>query len=177
MAALVQLMVPAEAAGVAFTANPLTGDLDEVVISAVAGLGERLVSGDATADEWVVRGSEASCRQSSERALNTEQARDVATVARKIERHFGTPQDVEWAMVRGQVHILQARPMTALPPRVEWKSPRPGSWTRQFRMGEWLSEPVTPLFESWLLTGIELGHASALYRNGGFLPPRPNTLS
>jgi rifampicin phosphotransferase len=51
MAVLVQVMVPADAAGVAFTANPLTGDRDEVVISAVPGLGERLVAGQATGDQ------------------------------------------------------------------------------------------------------------------------------
>src|SRR5918994_4424794 len=52
MAVLIQAMVPAEAAGVAFTADPVTGDRDEVLVSAVRGLGERLVSGAATPEEW-----------------------------------------------------------------------------------------------------------------------------
>src|SRR5919106_2979086 len=56
MAVLVQRMVPADAAGVAFSANPVTGDRDQTLVSAVRGLGERLVSGRATPDEWVVRG-------------------------------------------------------------------------------------------------------------------------
>jgi len=61
MAILIQTLVPADAAGVAFTANPVTGDHDETAISAVRGLGERLVSGGATADEWVVRDGHAIC--------------------------------------------------------------------------------------------------------------------
>ena len=59
MAILVQKMVPADAAGVAFTANPVSGARDEVVINAVRGLGERLVSGEASPDEWVVRDKDA----------------------------------------------------------------------------------------------------------------------
>lgn len=55
MAVLVQRMVDADTAGVAFTANPVTGDPDQVVITAVRGLGERLVSGEAIGDQWVVR--------------------------------------------------------------------------------------------------------------------------
>src|SRR5215208_1333640 len=61
MAVLVQVMVGADSAGVAFTANPVTGERGEIVITAVRGLGERLVSGD----EWVVRGDGASCRRES----------------------------------------------------------------------------------------------------------------
>src|SRR6266508_4211803 len=69
MAVLVQVMVPADAAGVAFTANPLTGARDEVVISAVCGLGERLVAGEAVGDQWVVRGQDAVCRDGREGAI------------------------------------------------------------------------------------------------------------
>ncbi|MEO8571975.1 MAG: PEP-utilizing enzyme, partial [Chloroflexota bacterium] len=51
--------------------------------------------------------------------------------------------------------ILQARPMTALPPDVSWDAPARGAYTRTLRFGEWISEPVTPLFETWLLTAME----------------------
>ena len=61
MAVIVQRMVSAEAAGVAFTANPVTGDGHETIINAVRGLGERLVSGQASPDEWVVRDEERAC--------------------------------------------------------------------------------------------------------------------
>jgi hypothetical protein len=94
------------AAGVAFSANPVTGDRDETVISAVRGLGEQLVSGQAEADEWVVRRTEATCRRVVDGALSPEQA-----LARRIAEHFGGPQDVEWAFASGALAILQARPM------------------------------------------------------------------
>jgi len=155
MAVLVQRLVPADAAGVAFTANPVTGERSEALVSAVQGLGERLVSGQATPDEWTVRGQEATCRSGGQGAIRAAEARDVAELARRVERHFGVPQDIEWAIAKGELFLLQARPMTALADRVEWEAPLPGGWLRNFRLGEWIGDPVTPLFESWLLSRLE----------------------
>jgi phosphohistidine swiveling domain-containing protein len=152
---LVQQMVPAESAGVAFTADPLTGDRDVVVVSAVRGLGDRLVSGEASADEWVVRAGSASRRWAAEDVLTASLAEEVAALARRVEAHEGGPQDIEWAAAAGRIHLVQARAMTALPEPVSWEAPFPGAWSRDFRLGEWLGDPVTPLFESWLLTAIE----------------------
>ena len=75
MAVLVQRLVPAAAAGVAFTANPVTGARDETVVSAVRGLGERLVSGQASPDEWIVTADTAVCQSRPEGAIEAEQAR------------------------------------------------------------------------------------------------------
>ena len=61
MAVLVQQMVTADVAGVGFTANPVTGQRDEIVVTAVRGLGERLVSGEAIGQEWVIREQQATC--------------------------------------------------------------------------------------------------------------------
>ncbi len=155
MAVLVQRLVPADAAGVAFTANPVTGDRAESVVSAVRGLGERLVSGQATPDEWVVRGEEAACQSGTEGAIQADQVRAIAELARRVEGHFGPPQDIEWAIARGELFLLQARPMTALPEQFVWEGPLPGVWLRNFRLGEWIGDPVTPLFESWLLSRLE----------------------
>ena len=91
MAVLVQVMVAAEAAGVAFTANPVSGARDEVVITAVRGLGERLVAGQATGEEWIVRHGQARRTRSSEQAISADQARQVATLARRVQAHFGSP--------------------------------------------------------------------------------------
>jgi hypothetical protein len=55
----------------------------------------------------------------------------------------------------GRCQQYEERRMTTLPPAVSWESPAPGAFTRQLRFGEWISEPVTPLFESWLLTAME----------------------
>jgi pyruvate,water dikinase len=115
VAVLVQAMVPAQAAGVAFSVNPLTADPGEVVISAVRGLGERLMAGEATADEWSVRDGEARHTSGAEEAIGAEQAREIAALARSVAGHFGVPQDVEWAICDGVVYLLQARPITGLP--------------------------------------------------------------
>jgi pyruvate,water dikinase len=126
MAVLVQCMIVADAAGVTFTANPVTGDRAETVISAVQGSGERLVSGQATADEWIFRNQVAMCRAAPERAIDANQVLTVAELARRVEAHFGgTPQDIEWALAGGQMVLLQARPITALPEPVEWTPPSP----------------------------------------------------
>ena len=69
--------------------------------------------------------------------------------------------------------ILQARPMTALPPDVSWASPAPGAYTRQLRFGEWICEPVTPLFESWLLREWRTACTPGSWRRSGSAPRRP----
>ncbi len=167
MAVLVQVMVPAEAAGVAFTANPLTGARDEVVISAVPGLGERLVAGQATGDQWVVRDAQARRTRATEQAISADQARQVAALADRVQAHLGSPQDLEWAIAtdpggtEGGLWLLQARPMTALPDPVDWTPPAPGYWMRNLRLGEWLPEPMTPLFADWLLARLDYGERQA----------------
>lgn len=119
MAVLVQLLVQADAAGVAFSANPVTGDRDEVVVSAVRGLGERLVSGVAQPDEWFVRDRRIAASRVVEGAIGPDEAEQIAALVRDVETHFGVPQDVEWALLDGALFVLQARPVTGLPvPRV-----------------------------------------------------------
>jgi len=172
MAVLVQVMVEARAAGVAFTADPITGNHGEVVITAVRGLGERLVGGEAVGDEWVVSAGRARCRRSAEDAIDAGQARQVARLALRAEALFGAPQDVEWAIAGGRVFLLQARPMTALPEPPTWRPPGSGWWLRNFRLGEWLPEPLTPLFAGWLLPLLEQGVARAMQAESG-IPMRP----
>ena len=176
MAVLVQVMVAADAAGVAFTANPVTGDRGEVVVTAVRGLGERLVAGEATGDQWVVRDGQARCTRAVEQAINADQARQVAELARRVQAYFATPQDLEWAITDTTgadvgLWLLQARPMTALPDPVAWTPPAPGYWMRNLRLGEWLPEPMTPLFADWLLERIDHGELQATREHvGGALP-------
>jgi rifampicin phosphotransferase len=180
MAVLVQVMVPAEAAGVAFTANPLTGARDEVVVTAVRGLGERLVSGQATGDQWLVRDDQARRTRASEQAISADQAGQVAALARRVQAHFGSPQDLEWAIAtdpggtEGGLWLLQARPMTALPDPVDWTPPAPGYWLRNLRLGEWLPEPMTPLFADWLLDRLDHGEQQATRDHAGTALPFPH---
>ena len=136
MAVLVQPMVAADAAGVAFSADPVTGDRDTTVVNAVRGLGDRLAAGSASPDEWVVRTEAATCRAAPEGVIGAEIAANVAALARRVEAHLGTPQDIEWALAGGELVLLQARPITALPDQAPEPVPvpvevPPGFWQRE----------------------------------------------
>ena len=175
MAVLVQPMVPARAAGVAFTANPLTGDRHESLVTAVLGLGERLVSGAASGDEWSIRAGSATSRRRTEDAISAEQAIAVADLALRVQTQLGEAQDIEWALepdaAGDRLVLLQARPMTALPEPAPWTAPGPGFWWRNFRLGEWLPEPMTPLFSDWLLPLIEDGFLDGMRDSVGAVVP------
>ncbi|WP_127128741.1 PEP/pyruvate-binding domain-containing protein [Georgenia sp. SYP-B2076] len=139
IAVVVEDMVPADVAGVMFTANPVTGRRDETVVEAGRGLGEAVVSGRVTPEryvlsrgrltEWTPGGQETVIRVAAgggtdaapgERRtrpiLTRQQLTRLADLARQTAAHFGRPQDLEWAISAGRVYLLQARPMTALPP-------------------------------------------------------------
>jgi pyruvate,water dikinase len=171
MAVLVQSLVRADSAGVAFSADPLTGARDETVVTAVRGLGERLVSGEATGDTWVVRGGTATASRLTEKAIGASDAVRVAELADRVEQCFGAPVDIEWAITGDTLFLLQARLMTALPQPVKWNAPGPGYWVRNVHLGEWLPEPVTPLFESWLLERLEEGFTHGERETAGTVMP------
>ena len=166
MAVLVQVMVDATAAGVAFTAHPVTGTRDVTVVVAVPGLGEPLVAGETSGEEWTVTGRATTMTRPGPggRVLTQGQAEAVADLARRVsDQYDGRPQDVEWAVDQdGTLWLLQARPMTALPEPVTWTPPGPGLWMRNFRLGEWLPEAVTPLFATWLLPVLEGGYLDGM---------------
>lgn len=139
-AVLVQRMVEAEVAGVAFSANPVTGQRGVAMVSALYGLGTALVSGECDADTYTLdRNGEMLSRVIAEKksahrhicgniveqvpvpealasqaALTDEQVSAVAHLARLCERHFGCPQDIEWAIANDTLFLLQARPITSL---------------------------------------------------------------
>ena len=116
-AVIVQRMVNAEAAGVAFSADPMTGRRGIAVVAAVQGLGEALVRGDVDADEWKIdRGGRIIDQHLSgaARVLEKDAVVRVAAVARAAARHFGAPQDIEWALENGRLYLLQSRPITSL---------------------------------------------------------------
>jgi rifampicin phosphotransferase len=187
IAVVVQRLVPAEVAGVLFSANPLTGVRDEMVVNAALGLGEAVVGGLATPDSFTLDRETLAVRErhtglqvlqtvlaergTTERPLDSERAAkptlDDAQLARlgkiglNIERHFGSPQDVEWAYADDRFWVLQARPITNLPPQplreVRWEPPFSGSawWRRQ--VVENMPEPLSPLFdELYVREGLEL---------------------
>src|SRR5438128_454339 len=173
VAVIVQEMVDAQVAGVALSADPVTGARDRILVSAVKGLGERLVSGQATADEWWIESGKATCRAAPERAIDGATALRLAALAKSVAKHFGAPQDIEWAVDReGHLFLLQARPMTALPEEVHWESPDGSSYRRNFRLGEWFFEPLTPLFADWLVKRLEASERALVWRSSRIFPVR-----
>jgi rifampicin phosphotransferase len=117
MAVVVQQMVFPQAAGVLFTADPVTSNRKVTSIEAVAGLGEDLVSGLLNADVYSVRDGEFTAKTQQEPAVLTDaQVIRLAELGRRIEAHFGLPQDIEWCLVDDEFHIVQSRPITTLFP-------------------------------------------------------------
>jgi pyruvate,water dikinase len=142
MAIIIQQMVDSQIAGVAFSVDPVSGDPDVAVVSAVYGLGEGLVSGELDADTYRIRfrGDGATAVEAepalkdrslrlnpdggsewayihppdSSPALSNDAAQRIAVAARRLAEHFGAPQDVEWAIRQGKLWILQTRPITTL---------------------------------------------------------------
>lgn len=117
MAVVVQHLVPADAAGVLFTADPLTGDRRIVRVEAVTGLGDALVAGRVAADRYEVRDREVTTSAIGAAPVLTEaQLLRLAAIGRRVEAHLGAPQDIEWCLAADEISIVQSRPITTLFP-------------------------------------------------------------
>ena len=141
VAVIVQQLVAADAAGVVFTADPVSGRRARIVVEACWGLGEALVSGKVTPDRFVIdrknlriaersistksvetafspTGSPVERPVSQARAdkpsISDAAAKELARLALKVERVYGTPQDIEWALAGSDLFLLQSRPITTL---------------------------------------------------------------
>ena len=139
LAVVVQQMVESEKAGVLFTVNPVSGNREEMQINASLGLGESVVSGRVTADSFVcTKDGEIKTRVCGTKktqivyaedgtkeipvdeklqkqlCLSDGEIKDLCSEAGKIERHYGFPADIEWAIENGRIYILQARAVTTL---------------------------------------------------------------
>lgn len=161
MAVLVQQQVDATTAGVAFSANPVSGDTTEALVNAVRGLGDLLVSGDVTPDEWVVTGESARANGGEATAITAGQALEIAHLARRITADRGAPQDIEWAYAGARLFVLQARPITTLVEPVPIAvNPPAGFWLREDM--HW-SAPSTPLSHSILRTNAPMQRVCERY--------------
>ncbi|HUG86915.1 MAG TPA: rifamycin-inactivating phosphotransferase, partial [Euzebya sp.] len=141
MAVVVQRMVVPQAAGVLFTADPVTGNRTVTSVEATVGLGEALVSGLVNADTYTVRDGEVVAKaiatkpraihaspaggtqeqaiepeRQAQPALTDAQVVRLTQLGRRIEAHFGHPQDIEWCLVDDDFQIVQSRPITTLFP-------------------------------------------------------------
>jgi pyruvate,water dikinase len=180
IAVVVQQLVPADAAGVLFTANPMTGARDQMMLNAAWGLGEAIVGGQVTPDTIIVakrtgaiasqeiadktvmtvrvsggtREEPVPKEKRTRPALQLAEAAELVRLGAKIEQLYGQPMDIEWAMCQQRIFILQARPITALPePRatLEWKLPRAGGRYARSSVIELLPNPLSPLFSTLAL--------------------------
>ncbi|MFP5379376.1 MAG: PEP/pyruvate-binding domain-containing protein, partial [Vicinamibacteria bacterium] len=167
MAVLVQRMVAADAAGVAFSANPMTGDRHEVRVSATRGLGDALVSGAVDADEWRVRGDDTMAVAEPQQAVGPDMVRRIAALARRAEAARRAPQDIEWAVSGDRLWLLQSRPITALPVPPEIEVPA-GTWQKD---AGHFAEPLAPFSVSTQIRDADTFLNEAIER-WGLLPDR-----
>jgi pyruvate, water dikinase len=132
----VQLMVQSEFSGIMFTVNPLTNNTDEVSVEAAYGLGQPVVSGEVTPDQYIVNkktgkityrfvskqtwqftlagNTPVSKKYQEVQKISNKFAVEVARIGMRIEKHYGKPQDIEWGIQDGKVYIVQSRPVTTL---------------------------------------------------------------
>ena len=170
LAVVIQEMIQSEVSGVLFTANPLTGLRSQVVIDATFGLGEALVSGQVEPDHYVVDtlgntivsktlGSKAlsirsalksgTVREENDRstvqALSDEQILELAALGKQVESLDGVPQDIEWGLAEGRIHLLQSRPVTSIFPLPVNPNPAPLDVYLSFGAVQGMLDPMTPM--------------------------------
>lgn len=182
---VIQRMINAESAGVAFTRNPVdVTDRDHLLLSSVWGLGEGLVSGLLSADEFTVNrktfeskdqiaekktalrhapaGGLTELAVDSEKitspSLTQAEIKSIAGMCMDVETRFGSAQDVEWAVVQGQVFLLQARPITTLPPD--------GLFSDSCAGGQYILWDNSNIIESFcgVTTPLTFSHVSRCYQ-------------
>ncbi len=211
LAVVVQEMVEADCSGVMFTADPATGRRDHVVISAAWGLGESVVGGLVSTDDHVVdkAGGAVLSRHVAAKAemtgyadgaqtgtvqrpvpsdrrtapvLDDAELAGLAWLGARIERHFGVPQDVEWARAGAVTSVLQSRPITALPepaadPPTEWPVPYPRGLYFRASIVEQMPDPLTPLFADLIDGSVTRSLTELMQRMVGNGKLRPGDVS
>jgi len=179
MAVVVQQMVFPQAAGILFTADPVTGNRRVATVDAGFGLGEALVSGLVNPDVFKVRDAEViaktiavkeravralptggthtvavDAQQREQPALTDDQVVELVQLGRRIEARFGRPQDIEWCLVDGGFQIVQSRPITTLFPIPE-SSDQENHVYVSVGHGQMMTDPMRPLGISvWQLTAL-----------------------
>ncbi|MGK5640747.1 rifamycin-inactivating phosphotransferase [Streptomyces sp. URMC 126] len=185
MAVIVQRMVFPRAAGVLFTADPVTGDRKTATVDAGFGLGEALVSGLVNPDVFTVRDGEVvaetiaakrlavhalpgggtrqaavDARERERPALTHEQVVRLVELGRRIEAHFGHPQDIEWCLADDGFHIVQSRPVTTLFPVPE-TGDRDNHVFLSVGHQQMMTDPMKALgLSMWQLTAMTPMHAA-----------------
>lgn len=185
LSVVIQQMVFPEASGILFTADPATSNRNVLSIDASFGLGEALVSGLVTADNYKVRGGRIADKTVSAKktgvyalkgggteergiederqnvqALADEQIVQLESIGRMIETHFDSPQDIEWCLADDLFYVVQSRPITTLFPIPEKSDGRLRVYVSVGHQ-QMMTEPINPLGISLfsMLSEYELSHA------------------
>ena len=196
LAVVVQLLAPAEAAGITFTANPVTGRRDQAIVSAAWGLGEAVVGGLVTPDTVTVDKATGAvlARETADKQMMTvrvdggteerpapeelrdapvlddDQAAELMRLGVQIETLYGTPMDVEWALADGAFAIVQARPITALPePEPELETKPPTEWPMPDPKGQYMRPSIADLMPDPLSPLFATMGLSAISRGIGLM--------
>jgi len=156
MAVIVQRQIEPDAAGVAFSLDPVRGSRSRIVIESCRGLGEALVSGQVQPDRFVLRKKSLELIRrnlvANEPSLDLKSAQRLARHVRHIEKRLGCPQDIEWAIRDGTLWFLQARPITAIPEPKPWEDRQ--VWTN-VNLGEVAPDVMTPMTYSVIMRMFE----------------------
>jgi pyruvate,water dikinase len=109
-------MVDPEKSGVIFTVDPVRRRRDRMVVEAVRGIGERVVSGEVTPDHYTLdrRGKVKREKIVDDRVLTDEELQRLGDLGRQLEERDGVAQDIEWAIVGEEIYLLQSRPVTTM---------------------------------------------------------------
>ena len=160
MAVVVQRQVPADASGVAFSLDPVSGDRTAVVLNVGAGAGEALVGGTTAAEVVRVDRDSAAVTPPSSEGVDVEQARRLAGLVEQVEELLGADVDVEWCREGDALWLVQARPVTAAAPADPWNDSRSGDflWTST-NVGEAIPDVMTPA--TWSMVQVFLRDAMA----------------
>lgn len=176
LAAVVQRMVQSDKSGIAFSIDPVTNDKKKIVIEAVFGLGEYIVQGKVTPDHYEVdkntlvivkkqpayqnlkfvrsghgnREVKLNKKEGSIQKLSDNEIREVALLVKDIETHYYFPQDIEWAIEKGRVFIVQSRPITTVETKINADDAISGAGKDVLLSGA----PASP--------GIGVGHANII---------------
>jgi pyruvate,water dikinase len=170
LAVVIQKMVESEVSGVLFTADPVSQDTDRMMLNASWGLGEAIVSGRVTPDIYVnskkkgcivdkklgdkdificygttgIEERKTPAEQRKQFCLTDEQALELFEMGRKVEQHYGSPQDIEWGISKGKLYLLQSRPITTLHQTNDVQQKLNAS--QKAVLNNWIEHCPTPLY-------------------------------
>ena len=148
MAVIVQSLVEANVSGVLFTADPITGYKSRMIVEAIPGLGDALVSGKATPQRFKIarkQGHIVAKTRIPDTGITDSMIKRLAKIGTKVERSFGRAQDIEWAIKDNRLFLLQSRPITVTPSTKSWEDRQ--IWSNA-NTGEVLPDVQSPLSRS-----------------------------